>query len=334
MAAARKRGVRLTKWWSTPWFKLGLSVVLLSLLLWKTDLSDLLEAVTSAQPGWVIVALVGYIISQVISAFRWTMLARPLGFDEPYSHFFFAYFTGMYMNLFAPSTVAGDIGRALYLAGAQRRKALAFTTVIADRGLGFVVLSWIGALAILLQPGYLLPLPLYYAAWTIPPGTLLAWLYLPQLVVRLFRRDNHWRHLVEKDLAPYWNDFGLLTKTSLVAAVFHSLQIGTQVWLARALEVDVPWPFFFIFVPVVNILGMLPVSFSGIGIREAGYLFFLAMVGIERHTAVALGLLSSGVVLVTGLTGGLVFLLWKAPPTASSAAMGGSASRRAANDGL
>jgi uncharacterized membrane protein YbhN (UPF0104 family) len=332
MAAARRKRAQPTKWWSTPWFKLGLSVVLLGLLLWKTDLSDLVEAVTSAQPGWVALALTGYITSQVISSIRWTMLARPLGFDEPYSHFFFAYFTGMYMNLFSPSTVAGDIGRALYLAGAQRRKALAFTTVIADRALGFVVLSWIGALAILLQPGYRLPRPLYYAAWTIPPGTLLGWLYLPQLVVRLFKRDNRWRHLVEKDLAPYWSDFGLLGKTSVVAAVFHGLQIGTQVWLARALGVEVPWPFFFIFVPVVNILGMLPVSFSGIGIREAGYLFFLKLVGIQRHTAVALGLLSSGVVLVTGLFGGLVFLLWKAPPAASPAAVDGSPSRRAAND--
>lgn len=320
-----------TKWWSSRWFKLGLSVLLLGVLLWKTDLSDLLDAVASAQPGWVIVALVGYLTSMVVSSIRWTMLARALGFNEPYSHFFASYFTGMYMNLFAPSTVAGDISRALYLARAQRRKALAFTTVIADRGLGFVVLSWIAALAILLQPGYHLPRPLYYSAWTIPPATLLGWLFLPQLVVRLFKRDNRWRHLVEKDLAPYWSDFGLLIRTSMVACVFHGLQIGSQVWLARALGLDVPWQFFFIFVPVVNILGMLPVSFSGIGIREYGYLFFLATVGIQRHTAVALGLVSSGVVLITGLTGGLVFLLWKAPPAAPAAATN-AAPRRAAND--
>jgi uncharacterized membrane protein YbhN (UPF0104 family) len=176
-----------------------------------------------------------------------------------------------------------------------------------------------------------LPRPLYYAAWTVPPGTLLAWLYVPQLAVRLLKRDNRWRHLVEKDLAPYWSDFGLLIRTSLVACVFHGLQVGSQVWLARALGIDVPWPFFFIFVPVVNIIGMLPISFSGIGVREAGYMFFLNMVGIQRHTAVALGLLSSGVVLVSGVTGGLAFLL--APPSASSSPpMDGAAPRRAAND--
>jgi uncharacterized membrane protein YbhN (UPF0104 family) len=298
-------------WLSSTWFKLGLSVLLLGVLLAETDLSDLGGVVARARPGWVIVALVGYLLSQVVSSIRWTMLARPLGFDEPYSHFFASYFTGMYMNLFAPSTVAGDIGRALFLAGAQKRKALAFTTVIADRGLGFIILSWIGAIAILTQPGYQLPVVLYYSAWIVPPATLLGWLYVPPLAVRMLAPTNRWRQLVERDLASYWRDFRLLSQTSVVALVFHVLQVLTQVWLAWALGLRAPVSFFFIFVPVVNILGMLPISFSGIGIREIFYRFFLKQVGIGPPEAVALGLLSSAVVLATGISGGLVFLLWK-----------------------
>ncbi|HXQ20717.1 MAG TPA: lysylphosphatidylglycerol synthase transmembrane domain-containing protein [Candidatus Acidoferrales bacterium] len=298
-------------WLSSIWLKLGLSVVLLAVLLKGTDLPQLAGAVRQAHPAWVIAALVGYILSMVVSSVRWTMLARPLGFDEPYSHFFASYFTGMYMNLFAPSTVAGDIGRALFLAGAQKRKALAFTTVIADRGLGFVVLSCIGALAILTQPGYHLPALLYYGAWIVPPGTLLGWLYLPKLMVRAFSPENHWRHLVERDLAPYWHDYRLLGRTSAVAVVFHTMQILTQVLLAWALDMKVPVSFFFIFVPVVNILGMLPITFSGIGLREIFYRSFLAQVGIDPDLAVALGLLSSVVVLATGISSGLVFLFWR-----------------------
>lgn len=299
------------RWWSSPWLKAGLSLVLLAVLLRRTDLADLRLAVANARAGWVIAGLIGYIASMVVSSIRWTMLARPLGFREPYGYFFGSYFTGMYMNLFAPSTVAGDIGRALFLAGGQRRRALAFTTVLADRGLGFAVLCCIGAFAILTQPQYRLPAPLYYGAWVVPPATLLGWLFGPKLMVRVFAPTNRWRRMVERDLAPYWNDYRLLMRTSAVACVFHVMQILTQVLLARALGVDVPWSFFFIFVPVVGIVGMLPVSFSGIGIRESGYWFFLSQIGVDRAAAVALGLLSSGVVLATGLSGGLVFLLWR-----------------------
>jgi uncharacterized membrane protein YbhN (UPF0104 family) len=316
------------RWLSSPWFKVALSALLLAVLLKGTDLPQLAGAVRQAHLGWAIAALIGYLLSQVVSSIRWTMLARPLGFDEPYSHFFASYFTGMYMNLFAPSTVAGDIGRALFLAGAQKRKALAFTTVIADRGLGFVVLSWIGALAILTQPGYHLPALLYYGAWIVPPGTLLGWLYLPKLMVRAFSPENYWRQLVERDLAPYWHDYGLLGRTSAVAAVFHTMQILTQVLLAWALDMKVPVSFFFIFVPVVNILGMLPITFSGIGLREIFYRSFLSQVGVDPDLAVALGLLSSVVVLATGISSGLVFLFWKSQLPAAM----GSNVQPAAND--
>jgi len=302
-------GIR--RWLSSPWLKVGLSVVLLVILVEETNLGELADAVSRARGSLVVAALLGYIVSQVVSAIRWTMLSRPLGFREPFSQFFGAYFTGMYMNLFAPSTVAGDIGRALFLAGGQKRRALAFTTVLADRGLGFVVLVSIGAFAILAQPWYPLPAPLYYGAWTIPPATVLGWFYGPKVAVRVLPPHNRWRTLVESDLAPYWTDYRLLAETSLVALVFHLLQIGTQVLLAWALDLDAPAAFFLIFVPVVNVVGMLPVSFSGIGIREGGYWFFLKMVGVDPAGAVALGLLSSVVVLLSGLSGGLVFLFWK-----------------------
>jgi glycosyltransferase 2 family protein len=319
---------RARRWLSSLWFKIGLSALLLVVLLRTTDVSEITDAVKRANGGWVIAAVLGYVASQVVSAVRWRMLARPLGFDEPFSHFCASYFTGMYMNLFAPSTVAGDIGRALFLAGAQKRKALAFTTVIADRALGFVVLSWIAALAIVTS-AYRLPALLYYSAWIVPPATLLGWLLLPQLVVRVFAPNNRWRLLVERDLAAYWGDFRLLGETSVVGAIFHGMQIGTQMLLAWALGIKAPLSFFFIFVPVVNILGMLPVSFSGIGIRESGYLFFLGQIGVPRAAAVALGLLSSGVVLINGLTGGLVFLLWKTPlPRPAAARPAGTAEGR------
>ncbi len=290
---------------------------MLGVLLWRTDRSDLVDAFSKATPGWALAGFLTYLLSMVVAAVRWTMLARPLGFDAPRSRFFGSYFTGMYMNLFAPSTVAGDIARALYIAGGPGRRALALTTVIADRGLGFVVLVGIGATAILFQPSYGLPPLVYYGAWVVPPATVLGWLYGPKLVVRFLPRQNRWRQMVETDLHPYWKDYRLLIETSAVAAAFHLLQIFSQTFIAWSLGLDIPWAYFLIFIPIVNIAGMAPISFSGIGVRETGYVYFLGRLAVERHDAVALGLLASGVVLLSGLAGGLVYLVWDAPKPAS-----------------
>jgi glycosyltransferase 2 family protein len=298
------------------WFKAALSLGLLAILLHGTNVAELRKAFAQAAPGWVLLAFLGYVGSQVISVVRWRMLAQPLGFNTSFGRYFACYFSGMYFNLFAPSTVAGDIGRALLLAGGEKRRTLAFTSVVADRALGFVALTWVGALAILAQPNYPVPTAIYYAAWTVPPGTLLGWLWGPQLVVRLLPPANKWRLLVERDLAPYWKDWRLLLRTTVIAMSFHIVQVLTQVVLGWALRLQVPASFFFVFVPVVNIVSMLPITLSGVGIREGGYVLALASIGIDRESAVALGLLSSLVVLATGLVSGLVFLVQRTPAPA------------------
>jgi uncharacterized protein (TIRG00374 family) len=258
----------------------------------------------------VLVGFIGHLFSQVVSAYRWNLLAQPLGFTESFGRYFHYYFVGMYWNLFAPSTVAGDIGRSILLARGRRR-ALAFTSVVADRSIGLVALVWVGALAILLVPSYPLPTVVRLGAWLAPLVTIAGWLWGPRLAVRFLPKKNRWRHFVEHELVPYWQDRRVLLAGMLVSFAFHTVQILAQIALARALGLGVPWYFFFVFVPIVNMAGMAPVSFSGIGVREAGYWYFLSALGIDRETAIALGLLSSAVVLVNGLTGGVIFLLGK-----------------------
>jgi uncharacterized membrane protein YbhN (UPF0104 family) len=299
---------RLRKVTSSRWFKLASSVVLLAVLLHETDVAGLSGALHKAQPWWVVASLAGYIFSQVISAYRWSLLARPLGFRESFRRFLVYYFSGMYLNLFAPSTVAGDVGRALFLASGRRR-ALAMTTVVADRGTGAVALVLVGAAAIILLPQYPMPHIVRIGAWLAPPLVVAGWLWGPRLAVRLLSPDHRVRRFVEKDLAPYWHDLRLLGLTLVVATFFHLLQIATQVVLAWSLDVEAPNSFFLVFVPIVNLLGMLPVSFSGVGVREAGYWYFLSLVGIHKEAAIALGLLASAVAIASGVAGAPGFVL-------------------------
>lgn len=296
---------------TSRWAKVALSAVLVSALIHYTDTESLRRELRAADPTWVLLALLALLGSHFVCVERWRLLARPLGFDQPWTYFFGAYFTGMFMNLFAPSTVAGDLGRTLFLASGGKRKSLALTSVVAERGLGFVVLVSMGAIAVLVQPQYDLPPGSRLAAWCAIPVFLAGWRFGPWLVVRVFGRAARLRRLIETDLAPYWNDFPLLAHTIVVSVVFHVLQIYTYSLVATALGLDVPVGFFFILAPVVNILGMLPITFSGVGVREAGMLFFLTQVGVPSSAAVAVGLIGSGLTLLNGLIGGAVYLAWQ-----------------------
>ncbi len=300
-------------WLSSKWFKIGVSLSLLTYLISLVDLAQLASHLRSMHLPLFALVFSGYLLGQCLSAYKWRLLARPLGFSPSQKTATVYYFAGMYLNLFAPSTVLGDLGRGFLLAGPEGKKGLALHSVIADRASGLATLLWIGALALLLSPSYSLPPPLYYLTLLGAGGSLLAWWLIPRLASLLLLPQNRLRILIENDLAPYWYHQALLLKVLGLSVCFHIFQIGLQYLLSRSLHLSIPPGYFFLFFPLVTLLSALPLSFSGIGVREGGYVFFLKIVGIEKEQALAMGLLWTGVVMGAGLIGGLVLILSPQP---------------------
>lgn len=288
--------------------RLGLSAALLAALLLVTDAREMRAAVAAADPRWLVLALALYLFSQVINGSRWWLLTRAVGFEAPLGRVIAYFFSGMYLNLFAPGTVTGDVGRGLFLAEGRRR-ALALTTVVAHRATGFVALVWVAALGIVSVHSLPIAFPVRVAAALAVPLTLAAWLLGPRLAARLLPADNRWRRMIERELAPYWNDRGLLAASLSAAAFAHGLQIAAQLAVSRALGLALPWTFFWVIVPLLNAAGTLPFSFNGVGLREAGYWYALSGSSIGEAQAISIGLLTSAVVLATGLCGLPAFLL-------------------------
>ena len=290
--------------------KLALSAALLAALLLATDLREMRAAVAAANPAWLVVALLLYLGSQVVSAARWWLLTRAVGFDAPLGRVIAYYFSGIYLNLFTPGTVSGDVGRGLFLAEGSRR-ALALTTVVAHRATGFVALVWVAALGIVGVRSLPIPTPLRWLAALAVPFTLAAWLLGPRLAVRLLPATNRWRRLIERELAPYWYDRGLLAASLAGATLTHVMQITGQLAVSRALGLALPWTFFWVVAPLLNAGSTLPFTFNGVGLREAGYWYALSGSSVGDAPAIGIGLLTSAVVLATGLCGLPFFLLWR-----------------------
>ncbi|MBX3023318.1 flippase-like domain-containing protein [bacterium] len=289
-------------------FKLILSAALLGGLLLASDASDMRAEVAKADPAWLALALLCFLGSQAISGARWWLLTRAVGFDVPPGRVTAYYFSGLYMNLFAPGTVTGDVGRTLYLAEGRRR-ALALTTVIAHRATGFLALVWVAALGIVSVRSLPIPTAVRALAALAVPLTLAAWLFGPRLAARLLPPENRWRFLIGRELAPYWHDRRLLAASLASAAVTHLLQISGQMAVSRALGLALPWTFFWVVAPLLNFGSTLPFTFNGIGLREAGYWYALSGSDVGAAPAIGIGLLTSAVVLATGLCGLPFFLL-------------------------
>ena len=306
--------------------KLLISAGLLVFFLSRIDLTRFVQAFGSAEFSYVAIVLVIYLLVQLVAAIRWTVLARPLGFETRFKNMATYYFIGMFFNLFAPSTVGGDVSRVYYLARdgennqEKRWTATALHAAIAvlsDRAIGMIVLIWLAAAALAFFPGYAVPKAIRILTFALAVGFLLAGSALP-LLRRLLPENGH--HTVAKlriVLRTYRAHWSAILLAILLSLVIHLIQSWMHVLIGRSLHIEIPLSYCFILYPLVGTFAALPISFNGIGLREGGYLFLLGLIGVDVEKAVAFGLLLFLVVALDSLIGGIVFVLKKSPrPTA------------------
>jgi hypothetical protein len=82
-----------------------------------------------------------------------------------------------------------------------------------------------------------------------------------------------------------------------------------EIWLlGKALGVATPLLAYAVVVPLVTLMTVLPISISGVGVREGGLLILLGRVGVPSAGAVALGMLWFCMLATASLTGGLIYL--------------------------
>jgi uncharacterized protein (TIRG00374 family) len=310
--------------------KAGVSIGLLGFFLLQSDWGSFLHVLSNAGGRYLIAGLLIYFCCQTLSSIRWTVLARAAGFQNRFMDLAQYFFIGMFFNLFAPSTVGGDVGRVFYLArdGVNAREharagltTFAAMSVLADRAIGMAVLIWLGAAAVVAFPGYELPPVIRYLTFAVALGFVAAFVSLSALT-RLFHGKNI--RLVQKlhlALDTYRQRRGAIFQAMAISLIVHSLQAWIHVLIGRALGAEIPFSYAFIAYPLVGTFSALPISLNGLGLREGGYVFMLTSIGVSKEQAIAFGLLWFIIVALDSLIGGLIFVMKKRPaPSAAAAA--------------
>ena len=301
--------------------KVVVSGGLLAYLLSRIHPERFLQTFATAKYSYIGLAMLVYLVTQGFSAVRWTALARPLGIKTPFKAMLRYYLIGMFFNLFAPGTVGGDVSRVYYLVRDEEMRAQghsvttvhATMSVLMDRAIGMVVLVWLGAAGLLLFPDYAVPHTARVATFLLSVGLSLGALITP-LLRRLLPEDGH--HLLVKlrlMFRSYRTHWRALLEAALLSLVVHLIQAWMHVLMGRALDLNVPYSFAIIVYPLVGTFAAIPISLNGLGLREGGYIFLLAVIGIGNEKGIAFGLLLFLVVALDSLIGGLVFLLQQSP---------------------
>jgi uncharacterized membrane protein YbhN (UPF0104 family) len=264
--------------------KLCISAAALHLIFRKTDAAHVADILRSVGlPFFFGIASV-YIASQFLSAVRWrTLLPEKI----PVRKLFSLYMIGSFFSTFLPGLIGGDAVRAYYLNKDARKISLTLASVFMDRYIGFVTLMVIGISAFPFSLGSFAGSPY---SWSMPL------IFISFIVASIFffglRLGKRFRVMTE-----FYDYFSLLRKRkgAIVSALSASVIIQFMnffmvIILAWRMDLQVSLLQLAVFLPIVITLSSLPISISGLGVREGSFVILLGLIGIGSEAATSLSL--------------------------------------------
>jgi uncharacterized protein (TIRG00374 family) len=314
----------------TRWLLRLIGPAILAYFLLTTDIAKIVDNLRDLRWAPFLLSLALYPVFVAVKAWRWNMLMRELGMQAPpLGYAMILYMIGLFMGSATPGQ-SGDFIKAWYLRERGQPLAPALFSILLDRLFDFLImalLSLLGLIAFLHLFPQQLQTPIQVA--TIGFAFVIG-LMVPALMAR---RPRDWLMTHALRLAPRraratlerWRDqfAGLdmrptLMGNLLLATLCSATSTMVRLWLLfRALDIAIPIPALVSSMALISILQALPISFSGVGVRDAILIAVLAGYGYGPDKALSLSALFLLVNVEHILVGFLVSLrypLGQAPP--------------------
>lgn len=250
----------------------------------------------------------------VFAAIRWKLLLASDGLVFPVFTLLRFYFIGYFFNFFLPTVIGGDIARGYYLYTRCRKKKETIGTILVERLLGITVMAVLAIIAtivgfqVLQDPMVRLVvlIPSFFVVFLfiffcIINARLLYKLpeWMQNRISRIIRMVEHLRgYKYPRVMIPAFAYTALLQGTGIVAVYLIGVSVHSHTGFY----------YYLVFLPVIWIITMIPVSINGLGLREGAFVFLFCSAGMERETAVFISVLYLFQVLLIGVTGSVFFL--------------------------
>lgn len=281
--------------------RLALSVGLIILVISRIDLREAVEVFGSANLFRVVVSFLVLMALVFYSAYRWYfLLSEEAKKKVGYSVVLKMTWVGGALGMFLPGIVGID---GIKIAGVANTSGAshAFASVFVDRLLGIFSLGLFVLLGLMVYPEFQQPIVLALSFFFV----ILALLFLPVATSRFMRRETfRWSRLllpkkiqrilfpvifrVTREFRIYRGNPVKLLVGLLLAIGFQAVRIINVAIVCWAFDVSVPIGFLIVVIPLVLFLQLLPISISGIGVREASLVFFFGKIGIAAPVALAI----------------------------------------------
>jgi len=303
---------------SSSLFKVIVSAGLLLYIFYKFNFRIIVSNMMSADPVFFVYAVLIFIASGVLGAVQWGLILRfhdiRLGFAGTVAR----YFMGIFFNFILPGFVGGDVVRIYKTSIVSGRPTQAFSSILADRVVGLLVLVLFsfGAFFFIPDGPARKALPVAIIMFLILFGFICLFVFKPlgRLLRSVFRRIIP-LEIIEK-LRTVYLEMHALTRSPrtlfsviLISFFIQFTRIAVHYVCGMAVGINLGFNYYALFVPLMAIMASLPISVGGFGVREASAVVLFSSLGLEEEIVLSYAFLTAFTSFIGAIPGGIAFVL-------------------------
>ncbi|MBN1225198.1 MAG: flippase-like domain-containing protein [Candidatus Aminicenantes bacterium] len=295
------------------------------LLIKKIPLSDIGQAVGGVDFFWLLLSFSLHALGLLISARRWQILIHAQGDRVPFGYLVQSYLVGNFFNLFLPTRFGGDVMRIWDGSRYSRSLLKSSAIVLVERLTGIIVLLVFATTASLLRLDMTQKYPIIWVSLAIGLAGLVCVIvfFLPIASTILAKIPE--RGLLAKVKAKIIEFRSIVlvyreNKAVFLQALYWALLLQINVILhyflvGIAFRIPIPFIDYFIFMPIVLLVLTIPVTISGLGLREMLYIEIFKLYEVPNALAFSFSLIADILfTFIIGTAGGIIYIFRKEGP--------------------
>jgi glycosyltransferase 2 family protein len=308
--------------------RVAFAVIVTAYLVWKADPGRVAAELRGLSWTWIAGACALVLVDRTLMAYRWIALLAPLdaGRRPPLANLMRIFFVSTFLGTFMLQSIGADAVRTWSLARDGVPAAQSFASVLMDRLLGVLAIVIAASVGILMAAQVFGDtwIQLAFAVAVAGCAGGAAVVFSPRLdewlrraiVARLSGRVKRIADSVLSAIRAYDTHRRTLATVLLASVAVQVLRI-LQAWmLGRALGLLLPVGPYFIYVPIILLLMLLPITISGLGVAQYGFVTLFDRVAVPEPEAIALSILFIALGIVGNLPGAFLFMTAPRPARA------------------
>ncbi|MEO5356361.1 MAG: flippase-like domain-containing protein [Nitrospirae bacterium YQR-1] len=246
------------------------------------------------------------LLPTLIASFRWKLF---LGEEISVKLLFALYMIGLFFNILLPGTTGGDAVRLYYVYKRIKDGVKSAGSIFIDRYMGFTTIVILGFAAFLIGFNKLKDTVIVFFI----PVAVISF-FVGSAVVFGFKLGNRFSFVnrLHEYFSLYISKKKILVKSFLISLGAQFVCIYVIYLICLSLNVNVSFANLIIFVPIIIVITAVPISISGIGLREGAFIYLFKIIGVPHDEAIAVSFAYFISVIISSLPGLFFYLTFKA----------------------